>query len=180
MDWKYLDTDAFRTRQVLAAHYVADCACVYEIGSHHNPISGFLRGPHDYVICADPNIPEEICGYSGDYKRNGRLVARRMNLYKGAADEVCPLNLEDCGLVVLGYDPSGLDLGFFLNVIEKCQVAVLEGWEGFGPWQALRQKLSFTGKKIAVHIKMDLSGNDFGDMSDSYPPRCNRELIVLK
>jgi hypothetical protein len=48
--WGYLDTDALRTRYVLAAHFVRQAAHVVEIGGYRdNVITNFLSGPHDSV-----------------------------------------------------------------------------------------------------------------------------------
>jgi len=177
-DWKYLDTEAFRTRQALAAYFVSGCANIFEVGCHKNPIYKFLAGPHERVICADPLIDNP--GVTEKYKRNGRMIAREITAYIGNAKYRRPESLGGWGLVVLGYDPRDLDLDFFLGAIEESEVAVFECWESYTPWKMLKQSLPRTGKEIAVRIRLNLEGNDVGDLSDSWPPRYNRELLVLK
>jgi len=177
MDWKYLDTEPFRTRQVLAAHFVRDCENILEVGSHKNPISGFLRGPHKHVVCADPRTEDPQ--FTLKYKRDGRLIASELNLYRGSARDAL-VGSGDWGFVCLGYDPIDLPLEFFLSSIETSSVAVLEAWESYTPWKVLKQNLPQTGKSVFVRMKLDLYGNDLGDMTGSWPPRYNRELLVLK
>src|SRR2546426_11697428 len=48
--WGYLDTDAFRTRYVLAAHFVRHARHIVEIGGYRdNVITNFLTGAHESV-----------------------------------------------------------------------------------------------------------------------------------
>ena len=58
---------AAEVRQVLAAHFVKDCAHVIEIGSHRQPITGFLTHRPLSVLCVDPKIePYEARELNGE------------------------------------------------------------------------------------------------------------------
>jgi hypothetical protein len=55
---KYLDSRAFFTRYVLAAHFVRDCRAIVEIGGAATPIDRFLTGARESVLILDPLIRE--------------------------------------------------------------------------------------------------------------------------
>jgi hypothetical protein len=57
-EWKYLESRAFATRYVLAAHWVESCRSVIEIGGSRTSIDSFLTGSHDSVLVLDPFIRE--------------------------------------------------------------------------------------------------------------------------
>lgn len=180
-NWDYLQKTPFLCRQVLAAHYVRECQSVVEVGSCKSPISDFLAGPHDMVVCIDPLLPESAEHY--DYKRNNRLVAKTL-LYLQVPIESIDLYVlpGSFGLVALGYDIPGESLGNFSHLCRKADVVVMESWASYDRYlRALKYLIGVTTKEIALRIKIDLSDNDIGELDpDSWPPRFDRELVVLR
>ncbi|RYE61622.1 MAG: class I SAM-dependent methyltransferase, partial [Oxalobacteraceae bacterium] len=57
-EWKYLESSAFASRYVLAAHWVGQCRSVIEIGGSRTPIDDYLTGDHSSVLVLDPFIRE--------------------------------------------------------------------------------------------------------------------------
>ena len=177
MDWKYLYTEPFLTRHVLAAHFVKNCENVFDVGCGSRPITEFLRGPHKNVICADPLMPDKFVGTQSSYKVANRLVAKTATWYRGNAFDVQPDCLDGYGSILLGFDPLGKDIYYEVaHIVEWSEVCVLEGWSEYEPWKKLKSILS----EPTLRIKIDLRGSDLGDMSDSFPPRLDRELLVFK
>ena len=177
MDWKYLDTEPFLTRQVLAAHFVKNCENVFDVGCGNKPITEFLRGPHKNVICADPLMPDEFVGTQSSYKVANRLVAKTATWYRGNAFDVQPDCLDGYGFIWLGFDPLGKDIfQDVAHIVEWSEVSVLEGWRNYNPWMYLKSVLP----KPALSISIDLSKNNLGKLEDSFPPRFDRELLVFK
>ena len=46
-EWKYLCSEPFHIRAVIAAHYLQDCPHVIEIRSYKVPITHFLTHPFE-------------------------------------------------------------------------------------------------------------------------------------
>src|SRR6185295_8133269 len=57
-EWKYLESEAFSMRYVIAGNFVDACRSVVEIGGARTPIDQFLKAAHDKVIVIDPFIRE--------------------------------------------------------------------------------------------------------------------------
>jgi hypothetical protein len=177
-EWKYLQTDAFTTRNVLAAHFVRDCETVVEIGGWRNPIDGFLTGPHRSVLVVDPFIRDaEREELGGRPCRVSHVRARFQDL---AWQIVRP---GEYGLVILGLEIEGLsdaDYRVLRDLVERARTAVLELPTS---WEASREQYErITGGadvRERARVLLDLSGNDFGDLTGSWPPRGERELHVL-
>ena len=177
MDWKYLNTEPFYARYVLAAHYMTGCKNVLEVGGAQ--IYHFLRGPHEHVKCVDPLAVPQF----GRLSKFGRLIGRTVEV------QDCKISEADCtfyagapyGLVSLGYELAPEYLELFSSLVAKSTVAVVESWETWPRFvQMVRYVLDHTKKEINVRMSLDLSGNDFGDLTGSWPARTNRRLYVLR
>jgi hypothetical protein len=177
--WKYLESRAFSTRYVLAAHFLRSCRSVVEIGGSATPIDAFLTGAHESVLVVDPLIRE---GYSDTLRGRACRVAHVPARFQDV-DWVIP-DGADFGLVMLGLEIQGMEPHHYetlFRLVNQAKVVVIE----FPPsWPASVEQFekirAETRTRVGYHAVLDLSDNDFGDLGNSWPPRCIREVYVLE
>ena len=177
--WKYLNSTAFEARYVLASHYLKPCRSVIEIGGAVTTIDRFLTGDHESVIVVDPSItPGESDTLHGARCRVSHVKAQFQDV-----DWVIPPGA-DYGLAMLGLTLMGLEAQHYsvlYDLVDRAKVTVIE----FDPlWEFPRQQFERirdgTRTRVALQLKLDLRGNDFGDLEGSFPPRGERALYVLE
>jgi hypothetical protein len=177
MEWRYLRSEAFSVRNVLAAHFVRDCPTVVEIGGWHTPIDAYLTGAHDAVVVVDPFIREATLEELGGRPCRVRHVRARFQ------DLAWTVRRDDFGLVILGLDLEGLsadDEQALTELVRRARTTVIEFPSSWGPSRVQYERLlAESGADVRVRTRLDLAGNDFGDLSNSWPPRVERELYVL-
>ena len=90
----------------------------------------------------------------------------------------------DYGLVMLGLELVGLgprDFSALYELVDRAKRTVVEFASS---WSFSREQFGMiranTRTQVAFQVKLDLGGNDFGDLQDSWAPRCERELYVLE
>ena len=178
-DWKYLESEAFATRYVIAAHFVAPCRSVIEIGGSKTPIDLFLTGQHDSVVVLDPFIRESYrTALNGKPCAVSHVRARFQDV-----DWHVP-EAADYGLVMMGLEIQGLaphDYETLYRLVNGARATVIE----FPPsWEPSRKQFEMieanTNTKVTLQMKVDFEGNDFGDLTNSWPPRCDRLIYVLE
>jgi hypothetical protein len=124
-DIPHLAGPAAAVRQVIAAHFVAGCRHIIEIGGHLRPVTPYLTHGPDSVLVVDPKVePYEAETLNGRACKV-RHIARK---YQEIAFDA-PAG--QYGLVLLGYSlkPFGArqPLGRSLfDLIDNAQVVVLE------------------------------------------------------
>ena len=177
--WKYMNTRAFATRYVLAGHFVEPCRDVLEIGGAVTPIDRFLTGDHGRVIVLDPRVVESESDSMG-----GRPC--RVSHVRARFQEVdwCVPTGADYGLVMLGLELVGLgpgDEAALYNLVNRAKTTVIEyassWWFSREQFEKIRAN---TQTRNVLHVKLDLSDNDFGELENSWLPRCEREFCVLE
>lgn len=174
-EWTYLTSEAFQTRYVLAAHFVKDCANIIEVGGYKTPITTFLTGKHDSVLVLDPlTEPYEA------HMLYGR-IGSVSHIPIGFGEAVINIeNLGNYGLVMLGMAIRD-DHAKLFDLVKRAAVVVIEFPPDFEPSAKLFHAIiSTTGRKIALQLGLDMTGNDFGDLSNSWHPRCQRMMYVLR
>ena len=177
MQWRHLRSEAFSVRNVLAAHFVRDCPTVIEIGGLHTPIDRYLTGHHVSVMVVDPFIREAVRDELNGHPCCVRHVRARFQ------DLIWTVREPDYGLVILGLDLKRLsedDEQLLFELVRGARRTVIE----FPPsWDPSRRQytrlLAATEVDELVGARIDLAGNDFGDLTNSWPPRVERELHVL-
>ena len=124
-DLPHLGGPAAAIRQVLAAHFVRDCAHVVEIGGHLRPITPYLTHCPESVLVVDPKVePLEFDTLNGAPCR-GRHVARK---FQELDYDLAPGTY---GLVLLGLslkpfgrqDPLGPKL---FGLVDNAKVVVID------------------------------------------------------
>ena len=166
-EWKYLYSEAFKTRYVLASYFVKDYPLVIELGGYKTPISGFLEKTKSIVI--DPRtepLKTEFTTHIKDYFQNVNLDIK-----------------EDYAVVILGIElqMSVEQWKKVYSLLNNSKITVIEvPIEHIHSRNQLKMILDNTNLKIDLTIAMDLSNNNFGDMSDSAPPKCKRTIYTLK
>ena len=178
-EWKYLESTAFSTRYVLSAHFVKSCRSVIEIGGAKTPIDNFLTGTHDSVLVLDPFIRENRFNtLNGKPCRVSHVRAKFQDV-----DWQIPA-AADYGLVMLGLEIQGLEphhYGELYRLVNQARVTVIEFP---GSWSPSREQFEMirnnTNTSVTFRTRLDLAGNDFGNLENSWPPRCDREIYVLE
>lgn len=121
----HLSGPAALVRQVIAAHFLADCEHVVEIGGHLRPVTSFLtHGPRSVLVVDPKVVPYEAEELNGRPCRV-RHVARK---FQEVSSDFAPGTY---GLVLLGYSlkPFGKrePLGKLLfGLIDNARVTVIE------------------------------------------------------
>jgi Methyltransferase domain len=177
--WKYLESAAFSVRYVLAAHFVHTCRAVIEIGGAKTPIDQFLTGVHDSVLVLDPFIRE-----SHSTSLNGR-ACRVSHVRARFQDVDWQVAIPgEYGLVMLGLELQGLgmhDYAVLYNLVNHAKVTVIEFPTSWSPSREQFELIkAHTQTQVTFHAKLDLEGNDFGSLENSWPARCDREVHVLE
>lgn len=121
----HLSGPAAAIRQVLAAHFVRDCAHVIEIGGHIRPVTGFLTHNPLSVLSVDPKTPDFQADELNGRPCQVRHIARK---FQEVDYDYAPRSY---GLVLLGYSlkPFGSrePLGQLLfSLIDNAKVVVIE------------------------------------------------------
>jgi hypothetical protein len=90
----------------------------------------------------------------------------------------------DYGLVMLGLEIQGLsahDEQVLYELVDGARVTVIEFPSSWQPSrQQFEQICANTSVSETLRFGLDLAGNDVGDLTGSWPPRCDRELHVLR
>lgn len=177
--WKYLESKAFATRYVIAAHFLAQCRSVIEIGGSKTPIDLFLTGQHDSVVVLDPLIRESrLTTLNGNPCAISHVRAR----FQDVDWNVPPA--ADYGMIMMGLEIQGLEQHHYeklFQLINGAKVTVIE----FPPsWEPSRQQFemikSRTNTRVTQQMLLNLENNDYGDLTNSWPPRCDRMIYLLE
>ena len=164
IEWSYLKSEAFQMRYVLAADFMSDMDYVVEIGGYETPIVDFL--------------PEHIGAVSIDPKSTAREFGNKKVVSDLFTDK-SNLTIEGSyGVVILGLHLKGMsenDWGELIKLIQNASKLVIGypiSWKPSRRQHAkIMEQINFT---LTKKVMMDLRGNDFGDLSDSYTPRARR------
>lgn len=167
IEWKYLWSEPFKCRSVLAAHFVKDCKTVVEIGGYKTPISDFVAKDKK-VIVLDPRT---------DSFTKGNVKHLQMGFEKWQEWPDKPF-----GVVILGIELHLPEESWqkLFKLIEQSEVTVIEvPIEHCHSVDQFNRICKNTTKKLSCRLLLDLSGNDFGDLKNSAPPKVLRQINVL-
>ncbi len=170
MAWKYLWSEPFRTRYAIAAYLLRDCNEVIEIGGYNTPIDMFLPSTQ-YVTVIDPllNAPEPT-----------RPGVEHFHI--SFHDWQNQPKTNNYGIAILGIELHFCEQDWqkLIELIKNSTRTVIETPITHPPSiEQLAVIEKRTGRKSKMKIAMDLSNNDFGDMTDSAPPSCLRTIHLL-
>jgi len=168
--WEYLSTPSFKSRYVLAAHYLRHCKRIIEVGGYKNCVSEFLSEGCE-VFAVDPylDLPESIS-------------ARRFTIPISKFDLSC-VSGQSFGLACLGFDIGVESVDFFRisDLTQRADVVVLECADEHLPSVlGVEILMRESGKKVELTVGMNLTGNKLDIPADGYPPFFKRTLIVLR
>ena len=177
-EWKYLYSEPFKCRYALAAYLVRDCDPIFEIGGYMTPISDFIDGDnHKLVMVTDPKMRTSF-----NCIENNCEIRHYSHRWPDVSfvDKDFP---KQYGLVVLGLELHLTDTEWqkFYDLVRKSKKTVL----GVVPdhihsLNQYEQIVEATGARKTMEITLDLSENDFGDLTDSAPPKTTRRIVVLE
>jgi hypothetical protein len=178
-EWKYLESRAFSTRYVLAAHFVHGCRSVIEIGGANMRIDQFLTGAHDSVLVLDPYIRES---YTDRLHGIPCEVAHVRARFQDVDWHIPPT--AEYGLVMLGLEIQGLtpqQYEVLYDLVNRAKVTVIEFSTSWAPSrEQFGMIVQHTRTKETFQAKLNLAGNECGNLENSWPPRCDREIHVLE
>lgn len=157
--WGYLDTEALRTRYVLAAHFVRECRHVIEIGGYRgNVITSFLRGQHEQVTVF--SLDEEFEPLEREELNGAPCRVRHIRDFFQSHVETALKANASLGVVVLGLELHG-DLPPLLALLKRSQVVVLEASADYPPGVAVMDEiLCAVPARTICCIDLDLSANE--------------------
>lgn len=167
IEWKYLWSEAFKSRSVLAAYFVRNCKHIVEIGGYKTPISSFLS-PDKKVLVLDPRTDP----YSSENINHIQIGFEQWN----------DIVDEPYGVVILGIELHMDELAWqkLYKLIEGSEVAVIEvPIEHIHSVNQFNKILQNVSKRVSTKILLDLSDNNFGDLENSAPPKTLRQINVL-
>jgi hypothetical protein len=153
--WGYLDTEALKSRYVLAAHFVRGVRNVVEVGGYRsNAISHFLTGQH-----------ESVCVYSLD----AEFETLELDTLNGAHCRVRHLRdyfqnhaapADGLGLIALGLEIQG-DLAPFCDLLRRASIAVVEVPLQHQPsLDCLARIQQLVPCRLRCRVDLDLSANE--------------------
>lgn len=164
--WKYLNSPPFAWRHVLAAHYLKGFDTIIEIGSFKQPINKYLTHEYSKCLCVDPLMDpykdEKIEHIQGDYRDvdfepyQGRFALVLIGLYLPVDKKLFDL-INAASLVVVDVPTDYLQSKILFQLI-----------------------CDFSIQSVTFQMKCDVSENEFGDLSDSFPVYPKREFYVLE
>jgi hypothetical protein len=157
--WGYLDTEALRTRYVLAAHFVRECRSVIEIGGYRgNVITSFLRGHHEQVTVF--SLDEEFEQLAREELNGAPCRVRHIRDFFQAHMETCVKADASPGVVVLGLELHGA-LPPLIALLKRSHVVVLEASADYPPGVAVMDEiLSAVPARTICRIDLDLTANE--------------------
>jgi hypothetical protein len=165
-EWKYLESPAFFARQMIAAGNLRDMDLIIELGAYKTSLRPFADCP---VVCIDERLKNST--HFQDIGEN--FPASRLNVPES----------KDVGVVMLGMDMR-LDAAgkqALYDLLNKAKRVVIEFPPAHKPSVTqLQDVLSNTNKKVTQEIGLDLTNNDFGDLSGSAPVMANRRVYILE
>jgi hypothetical protein len=169
-EWKYLYSEPFKCRYALAAYLLRDCEYIFEIGGYKTPIDEFVTHEAKMVMSIDPRIEESA------------QLGKTSHRIKARWPDVEFPKVDNFGLVVLGLELhlTNEDWGKFYELVKKSKRTIL----GVVPdhvhsLNQYNQIVNETGVRKAMEVTLDLSQNDFGDLTNSAPPKTTRRIVVL-
>jgi predicted O-methyltransferase YrrM len=165
-DWAYLYSTPFKIRYVVASYFLRNCRNIIEIGGYKTPITEFLQHNYRQSISVDPLIEpldnQKVKHIAKDYREVD--FAPYMNEY---------------GLVILGMElPWDEKLWELARRAKTIIIGYPVDWEKSKKlFEKIQDEVPL---EITTQLTFDLSDNDFGDLSNSWPPRCIRKLVVAR
>lgn len=180
-EWKYLWSEAFKSRYVLAAWLLRDCKHIVEIGGYRTPITDFLdleKGFHDSVTVFDPKMRPENRMHLGKF--GNVRIDHNARPWDGVPLKNIP---KPFGLAMLGLELHLAEENWrwLFRYVQAAQRTVIEYAVSFPTGiQQYARILKETGAKVVFQAGLDLSGNDFGDLTDSAPLMAERRIVALE
>lgn len=169
-EFKYLTTEAFKTRSALAAYLLRDCEEIIEIGSYKTPISDFLQHKNIKVIAIDPRTPPQ-------HTENIECLPI---LFQDWQENITHANY---GVLLLGLDLHMPDEGWqkLYQLINKSKKTLVEFPRDYpeGVAKFNRIKANVT-KKVSLIIKMDFSETLFPKFERTWGLFPLREVYLFK
>lgn len=167
--WNYLYSDIFKIRYLIAAHYLRECPHVIEIGGYKTPIDQFLQHDYESVVVLDPLV---------EPKESGRIRHIACD-YRDF--DTTSLDGSAYGLAILGFDlPLSDQLYRLANGARRTVVEFPEDPTWTQSRDGFNAFLAHTRLRQIAQMRLDLSGNEYGDLTDSWPPRVYRNIYVLE
>lgn len=171
VEWKYLESDAFKSRYVLAADFMKDMDLVVEIGGYKTPIVDFLQ--------------DDVAAISIDPLSQQRTFGNKRVVSKFYIDNSFLPKVNDYGVVLIGMHLEALSEEVWSNLLDliagakKVIISYPICWD---PSRIQHERICNAVPAMSLHKKilLDLEGNDFGDLEGSWPPRVKRMQYYYK
>lgn len=172
-EWKYLCTDVFKNRYIIAANWVKDCPELLEIGGYKTPITDFVdKTKHTKIYVIDPRLEET--------QHNDPNIHHWADYFPCPRIDVTPGNY---ALIAIGMDivlgPE--DRLLLYDYIDKARKVVIEFPRDYNPSEEqFNLIMANTEKRIQQEMTLDFSKNDFNYLVDSTPVFPYRQMFLLQ
>lgn len=173
MEWKYLESEPFYSRHILAAYHLKGCKNILEVGGYKTPITQFLQGDHESVTVVDPLAKPYYSSTLNNRHCEIKHLAIKIEEYK-------PKGNED-GFLFLGIEGLTQDaINKIIDIMRKCKVNIIEFPPSWMPSaESFNKILESRFFNVRERVILDLSENNFGDLTDSYEPHPFRHMFIL-
>ena len=153
--WGYLDTEAMRSRYVLAAHFVRHARHVVEIGGYRdNLITNFLTGAHESVSVY--SLDAEFEPAERDTLRGAPCRVRHVRDFF----QHHPHPDDGLAVVALGLEIHG-GMEPFYDIVRQATITVVEIPVDHRPSvDCLEQLRAHVDTRLTCRIDLDLSANE--------------------
>lgn len=180
-EWKYLWSEAFKSRYVLAAWLLKDYLNIVEIGGYRTPITDFLDldgGRHQSITVFDPRCAPRHEWFGG---RCGQVRIDHHDVFwdgKGFQRPTVPFGLAMLGMELHLTEESWKEL---FAVARFSQRTVIEYPIAHPHSVAQYARIVREANMRAIfEVTLNLDGNNFGDLTDSAPPMTERRVVALE
>lgn len=179
-EWKYLYSEAYQSRYALAAWWMRDCEHVFEIGGYKTPIDQFITHRVATITSIDPRTENYFAIH--DHFDLGYATCITRHQAKFPDQKFLAVEPKSYGLVVLGLELHLDDAGWgeFFDLVCNSKRTVFDVvTDHIHSVNQFDKIMAATKAKIEMQVTLDLSGNDFGDLTDSAPPKTTRKMVVV-
>jgi hypothetical protein len=153
--WGYLDTEALRTRYVLAAHFVRSATHIVEIGGYRdNVITNFLTGSHESVTVY--SLDAEFEPLEHDTLNRAPCRVRHVRDFFQTHEHPT----DHFAVVALGLEIHG-EVDAFHELVGRADRAVLEIPPAHQPSvECLSRLRAHVDMRLMCQVNLDLSPNE--------------------
>ena len=168
--WYYLESETYKSRYALAAHFLKKCSTIIEIGGHKSTIDKFIADKSKRIIVCDPLIKP--------------LERNNLHYVKSRFQDIDFSEYTDFGLCFMGLE--NIYNNKMRDLVEKSNRVVIEHATNYPAGKSMATNITNnTAKKIIIDIDLDFRGSTLQDVTPEKQyknslPWPDRKILVLE